>query len=152
MTDLTHSVLPAITLWQPWATLVALGIKKYETRGWSYSYLGRLWIHAAKRSLDKQALEILHEYIPGGVEFPLGCIIACVELKAIKLMVTDEQYIATPPFARDGIIRYSAQTAQEAALGLWRAGRFAWEFQNVQQINPIFTRGYQGLWYPGVVE
>jgi len=37
-----------LTLTQPWATLVAIGAKKCETRSWSTSYRGDLLIHAAK--------------------------------------------------------------------------------------------------------
>lgn len=38
----------AISLWQPHAQAVALGIKPYETRGWPTDYRGPLAIHAAK--------------------------------------------------------------------------------------------------------
>lgn len=40
--------MKAITLTQPWATLVAIGAKKIETRSWATGYRGRLAIHAAK--------------------------------------------------------------------------------------------------------
>lgn len=39
----------ALTLWQPWASLVALGVKTIETRSWSTAYRGPLAIHAAAR-------------------------------------------------------------------------------------------------------
>lgn len=38
----------ALTLHQPWASLVAVGVKTIETRGWSTTYRGPLLIHAAK--------------------------------------------------------------------------------------------------------
>lgn len=38
----------AITLTQPWSSLVARGQKKIETRSWQTSYRGPLAIHAAK--------------------------------------------------------------------------------------------------------
>src|SRR4051794_23151938 len=31
-TDVSELVLPAITLWQPWACLIEIGAKRYETR------------------------------------------------------------------------------------------------------------------------
>ena len=40
--------MKAITLTQPWASLVALGLKKIETRGWRTDHRGPLAIHAAK--------------------------------------------------------------------------------------------------------
>ncbi|MBP0020973.1 MAG: ASCH domain-containing protein, partial [Cyanobacteria bacterium SBLK] len=30
----------AISLWQPWASLIAMGRKKFETRHWSTDYRG----------------------------------------------------------------------------------------------------------------
>lgn len=41
--------IPVLSLWQPWATLVALGVKTIETRSWSTHYRGPLAIHAAAR-------------------------------------------------------------------------------------------------------
>lgn len=41
--------MPVLTLWQPWASLIALGAKTIETRGWSTSHRGRIAIHAAGR-------------------------------------------------------------------------------------------------------
>lgn len=43
----------ALSLWQPWASLIALGVKTIETRGWSTKYRGPLLIHAAKRAPDR---------------------------------------------------------------------------------------------------
>ena len=45
-----------ITLKQPWATLVAEGLKKYEFRSWKYSYRGEILIHAGK-GVDKDAMK-----------------------------------------------------------------------------------------------
>ena len=40
--------MKALTLTQPWASLVAIGAKRIETRSWSTPYRGLLAIHAAK--------------------------------------------------------------------------------------------------------
>lgn len=40
--------MKAITIWQPWASLLVCGEKKYETRSWATSYRGPIAIHAAK--------------------------------------------------------------------------------------------------------
>jgi activating signal cointegrator 1 len=39
----------ALSLWQPWASLIALRVKTVETRSWRTSYRGPLAIHATKR-------------------------------------------------------------------------------------------------------
>lgn len=40
--------MKALSLWQPWATLIASGQKRVETRGWACHHRGPLLIHAAK--------------------------------------------------------------------------------------------------------
>lgn len=41
--------MKVLTLHQPWASLIALGVKTIETRSWSTQYRGPLAIHAAAR-------------------------------------------------------------------------------------------------------
>lgn len=41
--------MKAITIRQPWASLIALGIKQVETRSWSTKHRGRIAIHAGLR-------------------------------------------------------------------------------------------------------
>ena len=50
-----------ITLRQPWATLVAEGIKKYEFRSWKTNYRGKILIHAGK-SLEKDQVKKFEKY------------------------------------------------------------------------------------------
>ena len=40
--------MKAITIWQPWASLLVSGRKRYETRSWATSYRGPIAIHAAR--------------------------------------------------------------------------------------------------------
>jgi hypothetical protein len=42
--------MKAITIIQPWATLLAIGEKKFETRSWGTKYRGELAIHASKKT------------------------------------------------------------------------------------------------------
>jgi hypothetical protein len=44
--------MKAISLHQPHAQAIMLGLKRYETRGWSTNYRGPLAIHAAKKLFD----------------------------------------------------------------------------------------------------
>jgi hypothetical protein len=46
--------MKVISIIQPWATLIAIGEKKFETRSWSTKYRGELAIHASKK-IDKAA-------------------------------------------------------------------------------------------------
>lgn len=44
----------ALSLWQPWASLIAIGAKRIETRSWATKHRGPLAIHAAARPLSPQ--------------------------------------------------------------------------------------------------
>ncbi len=45
--------MKAITIWQPWASLIACGAKKFETRSWATNYRGPIAIHVAKKDVRK---------------------------------------------------------------------------------------------------
>jgi len=54
--------LKALTLWQPWASLLAGGGKMFETRSWKTNYRGPVVIHAAKLSVR----QVLKKCFPPG--------------------------------------------------------------------------------------
>ncbi len=135
--------MKAITLWQPWATFIADGLKCFETRSWETRYRGRLAIHAANRWDKEQERIFLHlrDMYPVSLIkypeyhlrdfFPLGCMIAITELTAI--LPTE--------FIPDLL------SPLERSLGNYDAGRFAWELRLVEKLAaPIRTAGRQGLW------
>lgn len=51
--------MKAISLHQPWASLLATGQKRVETRGWPTSYRGPLLVHAAKK-WDDELIDLSH--------------------------------------------------------------------------------------------
>lgn len=64
------SEIPVLSLWQPWATLVALGVKSIETRSWSTKYRGPIAIHAAARRPPLMHLPRLHPVKANGYRPP----------------------------------------------------------------------------------
>ena len=66
--------MKVITLKQPWATLVAEGIKQYEFRSWKYNYRGEILIHAGA-GIDKEAMKKVESL---NLEYPQKRIIAKV--------------------------------------------------------------------------
>ena len=69
--------MKVITLKQPWASLVAEGIKIWEFRSWKYNYRGEILIHAGA-GVDKEAMkkvELLN------LEYPQKKIIAKVTIE-----------------------------------------------------------------------
>ena len=72
-----------LTLHQPWASLVALGVKTIETRSWSAKYRGPLAIHAGSQ---RPPLMHLPPYPPGrlGADEPRFMVIDTITDDAFK--------------------------------------------------------------------
>lgn len=58
--------MKAITVQQPWAGLLVLGIKRYETRSWNTKHRGRIAIHSSAKvtAEGKQLMDELCEMFP----------------------------------------------------------------------------------------
>ncbi|HET8688045.1 MAG TPA: hypothetical protein VFM18_15530 [Methanosarcina sp.] len=126
-----------LTLWQPYASLVSLQLKEYETRSWSTNYRGVLLIHAAKRPLknpERMLLEKVSKDFPQIAaqlpdEFPMGALLCkCQLTNCIPNSVM-------PPI-----------TPQEKLFGLYGTGRYAWKLSNVEDFYIPNIKGSQGLW------
>lgn len=83
--------MKALTVKQPWASLIAHGIKDIENRTWKTSFRGRVLIHAGKALCGKSIFETLNleQYNEfrekvgfSGLDFtePKGAIIGSVEI------------------------------------------------------------------------
>ena len=55
--------MKALSLKQPWATVIVQGIKPIENRKWSTSYRGPLLIHASK-NWDKEGAQWIVDHFP----------------------------------------------------------------------------------------
>lgn len=69
--------MKALTVRQPWASLIAAGIKDVENRFWKTSYRGPLLIHAGLAA-DGDDLLLWQDELPE--RLPRGCVVARVEL------------------------------------------------------------------------
>lgn len=140
--------LKVITLIQPWATLIALGEKKIETRSWKTFYRGPLLIHAGK-NIDKYACE--EYYIKGTLQehgyslnnLPTGSIIAKVDL--IDCIEINQG--TDPIYRRANLINGTKIEGNEYSFGDYTPGRYAWKLDNVQILKqPIPAKGKLNLW------
>ncbi|MBG9734567.1 ASCH domain-containing protein [Paenibacillus alvei] len=146
--------MKAITILQPWATLIALGEKKFETRGWATNHRGEIAIHAGKK-VDKDAFmreEIYTTLQRHGILFiddlPTGGIIAIADLVRC--------FTVSRPKGNDGAVWLGAEGMtigwagymnREYHFGDYSDGRFAWELAEVRPLStPIPAKGQQGLW------
>lgn len=164
--------MKALTLTQPYATLVAIGSKHIETRSWATSYRGPLAIHAAagygkggakahkalcgtepfcsvlnaacKAHYD--ALDASRGILRAMAEhpfMPLGAIVATCELVCCKnITVGSKHYGWSAVAGRDWLM-----SDQERAFGDYTPGRYAWLLANVQALEtPIPAKGALSLW------
>lgn len=124
--------MKVITIKQPWATLIAEGLKEYEFRTWNTKYRGDILIHAGK-SVDKAAIERFKCY---NLKYPTGCIIAKAVLT--DSVPVDENFVKTVgpknPLVYRGIIN----------KGNWQG--YGFKMENVKKIMPIYINGKLGLW------
>lgn len=128
--------MKALSLTQPWATAIMLGVKTIETRSWSTNYRGIIAIHAAA-GFPKYARQFAEQQIVLGrlrrQEFPLGVIIGFVNLASVK---RTEEVVS---FLLDS----------ERDFGDYTPGRFAWMFDKCHPLPTdrfIRCKGSLGLW------
>ena len=139
-------VLKAITLWEPWATLMALGLKLFETRSWGTEHRGLLAIHSAKRKVNWRELNSViidtlaaHGYTESG-HFHYGSILAIGSMTGCYR--TPVEYGETAVYGNITM----PPSAPEAYFGDYSPGRFAWHVPDAKAIKPVECRGMQQLW------
>jgi hypothetical protein len=153
--------MKAISLWQPWASAIAVGAKQIETRHWPTSYRGPLAIHAAKRCIKSEMIAYgsspawCGALAPIGKEMgdsrdlrdllPFGAIVAICDL--IDCRAADSFTPAdldTPRRPRGGTEDTFAWT--ERMMGNFDPGRYGWVLQNIKALPaPIPWKGTQGF-------
>ena len=146
--------MKAITLTQPWATLVAIGAKRIETRSWNTNYRGPLAIHAAAgKYVDDYLLMKIEPFysaltragIESRLQIPLGGIIATCELVATHRVDNMDWVPGKRGWEKNG--HFWEATEQEKAFGDYSIGRYMWFLANVKMLdNPFPVRGALGLW------
>lgn len=171
--------MKALTLHQPWATLLALGEKTIETRSWDTKHRGIVAIHAGKkvdrsawklpefrRSLLERDDPITPENIQTGGVIALLGLVETVELPSPE-GDRDVRYVPRlksgvsvfrrlPTGRTKGVLTENnlAADRRDLAFGDFSAGRFAWIFGRGDVLpETIPCRGLQRLWdLPTIVE
>jgi len=133
--------MKAITLWQPWCSLLAIGPKKYETRSWKTKHRGWIAIHAAKR-FDRFTADAHNcfekELNEMGIspiwDTPRGAVVAVAKLSRIIYCG-----ITLPIFIPD--------LADVLDYGDYSPGRWAWIFSEIIPVDPAIPAvGGQRVW------
>lgn len=143
--------MKTLTLTQPWATLVAIGAKRIETRSWNTNYRGALAIHAAKGfPKDAQNLCLTNPFREclryfGVSEFPLGVVVATCEL--ISTHKVDEMDWTEGKRGWSKGNYFWEASDREKSFGDYSVGRYMWFLANVKVLDePISAKGALGLW------
>ena len=124
--------MKVLTIKQPYASLIASGIKQYEFRSWKTKYRGEVLIHAGK-SVDTKAMEEFKCY---DLKYPKGCIIAKVMISdCIKV---DDKFKKI--LAKENYLVYNHVIDDDKYNG------YAFKMDNVKLVKPIYIKGKLGLW------
>ena len=137
-------ILKAITLWQPWASLLAGGPKVYETRSWKTNHRGWIAIHAAAR-FDRIVTDACQEFKEELAEMGIlnwqsviatGAVVGVGKLKGIIK--------CRGPLATQHLI---PDFHEVAPYGDYSKGRYAWVFSEMIPVYPpIPATGGQRIW------
>ena len=138
--------MKTISLWQPWASAIAAGVKRCETRSWHTPYTGPLAIHAAKRWTQDEGLFFdlrLSEtpvardlFAAAGIhrstDLPFGVIVATCEIYGCR--------------KTEDVLAAGVLSEMERAWGDYRPGRWVWMLRDVRPlVEPLPWIGRQGF-------
>lgn len=124
--------MKVLTIKQPFATLIAEGLKVYEFRTWKTKYRGEILIHAGK-GIDKKAMKKFEHL---GLDYPSGCIIAKVNLTDCITVDDDFRKILSEKnsLVYSSIIKHTD----------WKG--YGFKLENVEKISPIYINGKLSFW------
>lgn len=168
--------MKALTVWQPWASLIAIGAKPYEFRSWeppAWIVGQRIAIHAGKRPVRKTEVRALICNLDGRAfarerpalakEIALPFLCRVLEgladeccFGADKIALPYSQIVCT---AIVGVGKPGDVCAREFGIDVGndsdREGQFNWGWPMIDirtVMPPIPIRGAQGLWNAGEVD
>lgn len=151
--------MAAVTLWQPSATLVAIGAKRIETRPRRTRHRGLIAIHAASKLPPYLATDLMcadltaltarairtagyHDWL----DLPLGCVVAVARIADCRATRDLIFLNASDPVPGDRMF----VSHQERTFGDFSPGRYAWMLEDVTPVDPpYYVKGRQGIWRIG---
>ena len=135
---LANGWVPGITLHQPYASLIAMGLKQWETRHWRTHQRGWVLIDGAARKPRRAELEAIAARLPGVEKEAV-----VTELKRLNIRGTvclarlgrcaqmTHDAVLGDPYK----INLKMVSQVEKAFGNWESGRYAFEFNRIIPIS-----------------
>lgn len=115
--------MKTISVRQPWASLIAAGVKTVENRSRPTRYRGRVLIHAG-RAIDRDGMELVAEVardageaVPDG--WPAGAIIGCVTLVDCVTASEDEFFEGPYGYILEDAVTFDNPIPARGQLGLY---------------------------------
>lgn len=124
--------MKVITIKQPFASLIAAGIKEYEFRTWKTKYRGEILIHAGK-GIDKKAMKKFECY---GLDYPSGAIIARVNLT--DCVTVDDEFRK--------VLKEKNELVYSSIIKHTEWTGYGFKLENVTKIEPIPAKGKLSIW------
>lgn len=157
--------IPVTTLWQPYASLVAHGYKRVETRSHDRAkkYVGqRIAIHAAKRKIREEELnpqtktkmlrifdkwrnsKLAYPVLGDMGPYPLGAVVATAKL--VKVAQVEAIAPAANGFPEMAAITGNGKVKTDP-FGDFSVGRWLWFLDDIRKLDtPYPATGKQGWW------
>ena len=124
--------MKVITIKQPFASLIAAGIKEFEFRTWKTKYRGEILIHAGK-GIDRKAMKKFECY---GLEYPSGAIIARVNLT--DCVTVDDKF--------RNVLKEKNELVYSSIVKHTEWNGYGFKLENVTKIDPIPAKGKLSIW------
>ena len=122
--------MKALTIKEPWASLIINGYKEYEFRSWKTKYRGKILIHAGM-TLEKENAKRFQEY---NLEYYKGAIIG--EATITDCILVDTKF--NEELRKINPLVYARSNHVET---------YAWKLENIKKYDkPIYIKGKLGLW------
>ena len=131
----------ALSVMQPWASLIVLGVKRIETRPWHTGFRGRLAVHASSRLppgfdevVGTEAVRSALRLAPWQ-RLPRGVLLGTVELRdCVRVEDLDLDAIGNA----------------EISFGNFSPGRWVWLLADARPLaEPVPLRGRLGVFETG---
>jgi hypothetical protein len=146
--------MKALTVYQPYAALIAIGAKPYEFRPRRLNYRGTVAIHAGKKDPHKTPLLELQgfeaavnkafEASDAWSMLPLGAVIAVVDIVDCERITAAHGSDWAQTVTSAGAINFISN--DYLIFGNPKIGDFAYRIDNIRRLpHPIPCRGQQGL-------
>lgn len=140
--------MKALTIWQPWATMIALGWKPIENRGWCPTERQladgeRFAIHAATRPMDAHTWDAAL-LVAANAGFHLDDAEEAQFLRRCRR--ESGSVVATARFGLPMSSCLDEGQYPDFHRLWWDRHSYGWLLNNVQAVAPVAVRGRQGLW------